>query len=116
MKKSELLRNSLADISELLENQTGINHLEEDYESDNYEDYEAYEMLEPEYMQKRNAALRSGQNSTKAGQTADSAMLRTPHQKVVEQKQLAKVNLEIIQHCMISLFLDLQSTLIKHCR
>ena len=77
MTKKELLRNSLSDISELLENQTGINHLEEDLEVDNYEDYEAYEMLEPEYMQKKNAALRSGQNSTKAGQTADSAMLRS---------------------------------------
>jgi hypothetical protein len=77
MNKKDLLRNSLADISELLENQTGINHLEEDYETDSFEDFENYEMLEPEYMQKRNAALRQGQNATKAGQTADSAMLRT---------------------------------------
>lgn len=89
MKKSELLRNSLADISELLENQNGINHLEEDYETDNYEDYEAYEMLEPEYMQKKNAALRSGQNSTKAHQTADSAMLRTHGNKWRKAKNAA---------------------------
>lgn len=89
MKKSDLLRNSLSDISELLENQNGINHLEEDYETDNYENYEAYEMLEPEYMQKRNAALRSGQNSTKAGQTADSAMLRTYGNKWRKAKNAA---------------------------
>jgi hypothetical protein len=89
MNKKELLRNSLADISELLENQTGINHLEEDYETDNYEDFENYEMLEPEYMQKRNTALRSGQNSTKAGHTADSAMLRTYGNKWRKAKNAA---------------------------
>jgi hypothetical protein len=77
MKKSNLLRNSLSDISELLENQNGINHLEEDYETDDFEDFEAYEMLEPEYLQKKNSALRQGQTATRAHQTADSAMLRT---------------------------------------
>ena len=77
MKKSNLLRNSLADISELLENQNGINHLEEDYESADGDDFEAYEMLEPEYMQKKNSALRSGKNATQAHATADSQMLRT---------------------------------------
>lgn len=89
MTKKDLLRNSLSDISELLENQSGINHLEEDYETDDFEDFEAYEMLEPEYMQKRNQALRSGQNSTKAGQTADSAMLRTYGNKWRKAKSAA---------------------------